>query len=120
VTGLGSVYTNDGLVKAALRLLEPLFLGENALEPERVSEKLHQPLMQRVNQQNRREIPEYRPEDDRKIIQPCCDCAWYGDINLRQRKKAQKPRVNRLDGTVVKGASCQSDVSGVLFCPQRD
>ena len=42
VTGLGSVYTNDGLVKAALKLLEPLYLGENALEPERVSEKLHQ------------------------------------------------------------------------------
>jgi D-galactarolactone cycloisomerase len=42
VTGLGSVYTNDGLVRAALKLLEPLYLGENALEPERVSEKLHQ------------------------------------------------------------------------------
>ncbi len=40
--GLGSVFTNDGLVRAALAILEPLFLGENALEPERVSEKLHQ------------------------------------------------------------------------------
>ena len=42
LTGLGSVYSNDGLVTAALRVLEPLFLGENALEPERLSEKLHQ------------------------------------------------------------------------------
>ncbi len=42
VTGWGSVFTNDGLVQAALRVLEPLYAGENALEPERVSEKLHQ------------------------------------------------------------------------------
>jgi D-galactarolactone cycloisomerase len=42
VTGVGSVYTNSGLVKAALNVLEPLWRGENALEPERVSEKLHQ------------------------------------------------------------------------------
>jgi len=40
--GWGSVFTNDGLVRAALAVLEPLLLGENALEPERVSEKLHQ------------------------------------------------------------------------------
>lgn len=40
--GLGSVFTNDALVRAALAILEPLFVGENALEPERVSEKLHQ------------------------------------------------------------------------------
>jgi L-alanine-DL-glutamate epimerase-like enolase superfamily enzyme len=40
--GLGSVYTYDGLVKNALAVLEPLYQGENALEPERVSEKLHQ------------------------------------------------------------------------------
>jgi L-alanine-DL-glutamate epimerase-like enolase superfamily enzyme len=40
--GLGSVFTNDQLVKAALKVLEPIFVGENALEPERVSEKLHQ------------------------------------------------------------------------------
>jgi D-galactarolactone cycloisomerase len=40
--GLGSVFTNDALVRAALAVLEPLYLGENALEPERVSEKLHQ------------------------------------------------------------------------------
>ncbi len=42
VTGVGSVYTNDALTKAALGVLEPLYLGENALEPERVTEKLHQ------------------------------------------------------------------------------
>ena len=40
--GLGSVFTSEGLVRAALALLEPLYRGENALEPERVSEKLHQ------------------------------------------------------------------------------
>ena len=40
--GLGSVFTSDRLVRAALALLEPLYRGENALEPERVSEKLHQ------------------------------------------------------------------------------
>ncbi len=42
LTGLGSVFTNDGLVKASLEVLKELYLGENALEPERVSEKLHQ------------------------------------------------------------------------------
>ncbi|NPV09286.1 MAG: mandelate racemase/muconate lactonizing enzyme family protein [Anaerolineae bacterium] len=42
VTGIGSVFSNDGLVKAALEVLTPLYQGENALEPERVSEKLHQ------------------------------------------------------------------------------
>ena len=36
VTGWGSVFTNDALVQAALRVLEPLYLGENPLEPERV------------------------------------------------------------------------------------
>lgn len=41
VTGWGSVFTNDGLVQAALKVLEPLYSGENPLEPERVSEKLH-------------------------------------------------------------------------------
>ncbi len=40
--GLGSVFTSDHLVRAALNVLEPLYRGENALEPERVSEKLHQ------------------------------------------------------------------------------
>ncbi|MBP8265246.1 MAG: mandelate racemase/muconate lactonizing enzyme family protein [Zoogloea sp.] len=42
LVGLGSVFTNDTLVRAALAVLEPLYRGENALEPERVSEKLHQ------------------------------------------------------------------------------
>jgi L-alanine-DL-glutamate epimerase-like enolase superfamily enzyme len=42
LTGYGSVYTSDHLVRGALAALEPLYRGENALEPERVSEKLHQ------------------------------------------------------------------------------
>src|SRR5262245_35456537 len=42
VTGVGGVFTNSDLVKAALNVLEPLWRDENALEPERVSEKLHQ------------------------------------------------------------------------------
>jgi D-galactarolactone cycloisomerase len=42
ITGYGSVFTDGRLAEAALKVLEPLFLGENALEPERVSEKLHQ------------------------------------------------------------------------------
>jgi L-alanine-DL-glutamate epimerase-like enolase superfamily enzyme len=41
ITGWGSVFSNDGLVGAALRVLEPLYKDENPLEPERVSEKLH-------------------------------------------------------------------------------
>jgi D-galactarolactone cycloisomerase len=42
ITGVGSVFTSDDLVRASLNLLEPMARGENALEPERVSEKLHQ------------------------------------------------------------------------------
>lgn len=42
VTGLGSVYTSAALVDASLRVLRPLCIGELALEPERVSEKLQQ------------------------------------------------------------------------------
>ena len=42
ISGFGSVFTNGGLVAAALKVLEPLLLGENALEPARLSEKLHQ------------------------------------------------------------------------------
>ena len=42
LVGLGSVFTNDALVRASLAVLEPLYRGESALEPERVSEKLHQ------------------------------------------------------------------------------
>lgn len=41
ITGWGSSFTNDLLVKGALHVLEPLYRGENPLEPERVSEKLH-------------------------------------------------------------------------------
>jgi L-alanine-DL-glutamate epimerase-like enolase superfamily enzyme len=42
LTGYGSVFTSDHLVRAALATLERLLIGENALEPERVCEKLHQ------------------------------------------------------------------------------
>jgi len=42
VTGFGSVFTNDTIVRAAIALMEPLYRNENPLEPERVSEKLHQ------------------------------------------------------------------------------
>ena len=42
LTGHGSVFTDGRLVQAALAVLEPLWRGENALEPERVTEKLHQ------------------------------------------------------------------------------
>src|SRR5213592_4700439 len=42
LTGVCSVFTSDHLVRGALKLLEPLLLGENALEPERVTENLHQ------------------------------------------------------------------------------
>ena len=42
VTGFGSVFTNGALVEAAAKVLEPMLIGENALEPERVGEKLHQ------------------------------------------------------------------------------
>ena len=41
LTGWGSAFTNDALAQAALGVLEPFYLGENPLEPERVSEKLH-------------------------------------------------------------------------------
>ncbi len=41
ITGWGSVFTNDELVRGALKVLAPLYTGENPLEPERVSEKLH-------------------------------------------------------------------------------
>jgi D-galactarolactone cycloisomerase len=42
LVGYGSVFTSDELVRGALSVLGPLLEGENALEPERVSEKLHQ------------------------------------------------------------------------------
>src|SRR5438874_2207168 len=40
--GYGSVFTNHLLVDAALKVLAPLWQGELALEPERVTEKLAQ------------------------------------------------------------------------------
>ncbi|GAA0537369.1 mandelate racemase [Saccharopolyspora subtropica] len=40
--GVGSAFTSENLVRAALDVLAPLCLGENALEPERVTESLHQ------------------------------------------------------------------------------
>lgn len=42
ITGFGSAFTNGGLIEAALKVLEPLYKDENALEPERVTEKLNQ------------------------------------------------------------------------------
>jgi D-galactarolactone cycloisomerase len=42
VIGYGSVFTNHLLVDAALKVLEPLYRDEVALEPERVTEKLLQ------------------------------------------------------------------------------
>jgi D-galactarolactone cycloisomerase len=40
VVGWGSAFTNDALVKAALHVLQPFYIGANPLEPERVSETL--------------------------------------------------------------------------------
>jgi D-galactarolactone cycloisomerase len=42
VTGVGSTATDAGLVRAAVQVLAPLCIGESALEPERVAEKMHQ------------------------------------------------------------------------------
>lgn len=42
LTGIGSAFTSAELVRAALKVLEPLYRDECAIEPERVSEKLHQ------------------------------------------------------------------------------
>jgi len=41
ITGYGSISTSDELARAAINVLEKHWKGENALEPERVSEKLH-------------------------------------------------------------------------------
>lgn len=41
-TGVGSVFTGHRLVEAGVTYLKPQWLGESALEPERVSEKLRQ------------------------------------------------------------------------------
>ena len=40
-SGVGSVFTSEALARASLDVLWPLVAGENPLEPERVSEKLH-------------------------------------------------------------------------------
>ena len=40
--GWGSTFTSEELVRGSLSILRPLYQDENALEPERVSEKLHQ------------------------------------------------------------------------------
>ena len=42
ISGYGSVFTDGRLVEAGIKVLEPLWRGENALEPERVTEKLNQ------------------------------------------------------------------------------
>lgn len=42
ITGHGSAFTDGRIAAAAMAQLAPLCLGENALEPERISEKLHQ------------------------------------------------------------------------------
>src|SRR2546427_8045966 len=42
LVGLGSVFSNDQLVRAALAVFEPLYSGEDALEPEGGSGKLPQ------------------------------------------------------------------------------
>jgi D-galactarolactone cycloisomerase len=42
LVGMGSVFTSEELVRGALSVMRPLYEGENALEPERVSEKLRQ------------------------------------------------------------------------------
>ena len=42
LTGWGSTFTTEQLTKGAIAVLEPLLLGENPLEPQRVTEKLHQ------------------------------------------------------------------------------
>ena len=42
LSGVGSVFTSSGLVRAGLETLRPHWQGESAIEPERVSEKLRQ------------------------------------------------------------------------------
>ena len=42
ISGIGSVFTSSGLVTAGVETLRPLWKGETAVEPERVSEKLRQ------------------------------------------------------------------------------
>jgi D-galactarolactone cycloisomerase len=40
--GHGSMFTDGRLAQAAVQVLEPLWRGENTLEPKRVTEQLHQ------------------------------------------------------------------------------
>lgn len=42
MVGVGTVFTSSDLVAASLEVLKPMLIGESAVEPERVSEKLHQ------------------------------------------------------------------------------
>ncbi|TIX11007.1 MAG: mandelate racemase/muconate lactonizing enzyme family protein, partial [Mesorhizobium sp.] len=42
ITGYGSVFTDGRLAKAGVEVLRPLLIGENAMEPERICERLHQ------------------------------------------------------------------------------
>ena len=42
VIGVGSCFTSKALIDGAMTLLNPLVIGESAIEPERVSEKLRQ------------------------------------------------------------------------------
>src|SRR5688500_14217306 len=44
LVGIGSCYTTRALVEGSLQLLKEHLLGESALEPERVSEKLRQSM----------------------------------------------------------------------------
>jgi D-galactarolactone cycloisomerase len=42
VSGIGSVYTSQALVEGGLKLVRPWCVGDSAIEPERVTEKLRQ------------------------------------------------------------------------------
>ena len=42
VSGIGSVYTSQALVEGGLKLVRPWCIGDTAIEPERVTEKLRQ------------------------------------------------------------------------------
>ncbi len=42
LTGWGSAFTSADLVRASLQVLRPLLIGQSAIEPERLSETLHQ------------------------------------------------------------------------------
>lgn len=41
IVGVGSIFTSESLSRAAVDVLAPLYMGENALEPERLSERIH-------------------------------------------------------------------------------